>query len=295
MTEHTKNNKLAFIILNYFGVDHTKKCIDSILPNNDIYIFIVDNSNSQTEREKLNQLYSTNSAISLMFPNCNIGFAKGVNLALRQAVDKGYEKFVVLNNDAVLIEGAVKKFKNAINLQPETLISPLIQWNDKIVSDVFYHKYLALLSYSKQQEKLFWMRYLTGCCLLFDSKLITNKNLFDESFFMYGEDIALSNYVIKSGHKIDVLDEKLVIHAGSLSAKKTSLFYEYHVNRGHVLLVRSLANNLAEKVIMHLLRFLVLTTKGIYRSIKYRTTSPLLASLLIWFPLKIYPKRTHND
>ena len=284
-------DKLAFIILNYFGSDHTRKCIDSILPNKDIHIFIVENSNSQAEREKIIDLFSKKRAISLIFPSTNLGFAKGVNLALKQAVDEGYEKFVGLNNDAILIKGAVKKFQKAISLQPETLISPLIQWDNKVVGKVFYHKYLTLLSFSNQQDKLFWMPYLTGCCLLFDRKLIKKQRLFDESFFMYGEDIALSNYVIKSGHKIALLDEKLVIHAGSLSAKKASLFYEYHVNRGHILLVSSLANNFAEKIIMYFLRFFILTTKGIYRSIKYRTTAPLLASLLIWFPLNIRPKK----
>ncbi len=291
MTEHSKNNKLAFIILNYFGSTHTIKCIDSIFPNKDIHIFIVENSNSQAEKEKLNHSYSTNSVISLIFPGSNLGFSKGVNIALEQAVDEGYEKFAVLNNDAILMKGAVKKFQEAINLRSETLISPLIQWDNKVVGDVFYHKYLSLLSYSNRQEKLYWIRYLTGCCLLFDSKLIKKQRLFDESFFMYGEDIALSNYVMKSGHKTALLDEKLVIHEGSLSAKKASLFYEYHVNRGHILLVRSLANNPSEKIIMYFLRFLVLTTKGIYRSIKYRTAYPLLASLLIWFPLNIRPKK----
>ena len=284
-------DKLAFIILNYFGVDHTKKCIGSILPNNEIHIFIVENSNSQREKEKIINLFSEESVISLIFPSTNLGFSRGINLALARAIDEGYEKFVILNNDAFLVDGAVKKFQEAINLQPKTLISPLIEWDNKVVGNVFYHKYLTLLSYSNQKGKTFWMKYLTGCCLLFDIHILKNNQLLDEYFFMYGEDIALSYRIINSNYKIRLLDEVLVIHAGSLSAKKSSLFYEYHVNRGHILLVKAIAKNNFEKIMMYILRFIVLSIKGLWRSIKYRTTYPLLASFLIWFPLKIRPQK----
>ena len=88
-------NKTAVIVLNYFGHKDTSACIKSVQENLDAHIFLVDNSADNEERARLEDTFSSNSTITLFFPSENLGFAAGVNFALRQAIEAGFERFYI--------------------------------------------------------------------------------------------------------------------------------------------------------------------------------------------------------
>jgi GT2 family glycosyltransferase len=129
--------------------------------------------------------------------------------------------------------------------------------------------------------------YLSGCCLLFRRSLVENEPLFDEDFFMYGEDVYLSWRIQKTGKAITCTDDVTIIHEGTGSSNHGDLFYEYHVARGHILLALKTCEHHYDLPLFMLGRILYLSTRALIRSLRYFNLTPFVALVLCWFPLKI--------
>lgn len=285
----SENNKIAVIVLNYFDTEATSKCINSVRKTIKSTIFLVDNSAYRIERKKLTSLYQHQEEVHLLFPPENLGFAAGVNLAIKKAVQKGFKRFLLLNNDAVLLNGAGARFRQAFNQWPGTLMAPVIRWGDRINRGNYYHKYLGLLVNDRLPESDAWLYYLTGCALAFDSGFLDKVGLMNEKFFMYGEDIEFTFRALENGVPVKLIEKELVIHKGSHSAVMASFFYEYHMARMHFLLSFILFKHPQQKAISILGKIVVLTSRAIIRSVRYKSLSPLAALILAPLPLKIRP------
>jgi GT2 family glycosyltransferase len=66
---------------------------------------------------------------------------------------------------------------------------------------------------------------LSGAFMFFRKKVLDEIGYFDETFFMYGEDIDLSYRVLKAGYKNYYLADTTIIHYKGESTKKGSLNY----------------------------------------------------------------------
>lgn len=282
-------NKLAFIVLNYFGHNDTIKCIDSILTEFVATIFLIDNSIDLEERRVLKDKYDTNNKVKLFFPKKNIGFSSGVNLGINEAIALNFKYFFLLNNDALLAKGSGEELLNALDNNPSSLISLKVNWAGKSVGLKYYHPYLGLLSDKKESDS--WIPYFTGCALVFSKELIEKVGFFDESFFMYGEDIDFSIRAKQNNFSFILLDKKNWIeHYGSKSTKVSSFFYEYHIVRGHFLLTKKLNNNFTTRSLIYILKGSSLFVRALIRSIRYTSLSPLLAYFASPIALEVRPK-----
>lgn len=121
MERMKKNKQIAVIILNYFGFKDTLKCIDSVQRTLRSTVFLVDNSADDGEKTKLSNQFNDHKHIHLFFPSENLGFAAGVNLAIKAAISKGYKLFLLLNNDAILLNGAGAYLRQAFNQWPSVI------------------------------------------------------------------------------------------------------------------------------------------------------------------------------
>ncbi len=285
----TENNQIAVVILNYFGTETTIKCINSVQKTLKPTIFLVDNSANQAERNRLTSLYQEQKEVYMFFPSENLGFAAGVNLAIREAVQKGFKWFLLLNNDAILLSGAGTQLRRAFNQWPTALIAPVIRWGDRINKGNFYHKYFGLLVNERLPKSNVWLYYLTGCALAFDLGFLDKVGLMNEKFFMYGEDVEFTFRALEKGVPIKLIENELVYHEGSQSAGMASFFYEYHMTRMHYLLSFILLKHPLQKAMSILGKIMVLTSRAIIRSIRYKSWSPLTALILAPLPLKIRP------
>ena len=227
----------------------------------------------------------------MFFPSENLGFAAGVNLAIKEAVRRRFKWFLLLNNDAVLLGGAGSQLRQAYTQWPTALTAPAIRWGERIHKGNFYHKYLGLIVNTRFPKSNYWLYYLTGCALAFDSGFLDKVGLMNEKFFMYGEDIEFTFRALEKGVPVKLIDKELVYHEGSQSAGMASFFYEYHMTRMHYLLSFILIKKPLQKAISILSKIIVLTIRAIIRSIRYKSWSPLTALILAPLPLKIRPKQ----
>ena len=113
INKHKKNytpcdltKKISIIIPNYESLNELKDCVDSILEFNPEMtdIIIVDNNSSNEVVEYLKMLNETDKA-KVIFNNENYGFTYAINQGI-EASDENSD-IVILNNDAVLTQGAI--------------------------------------------------------------------------------------------------------------------------------------------------------------------------------------------
>ena len=99
--------KFAFVILNYNLVETTIDCIESIqkcAKKHDYMIIVVDNHSPNGAGVELAEIFKECSDVIVLINEANLGFAKGNNIGIKLAVEKGADFVICLNNDTVLLQ-----------------------------------------------------------------------------------------------------------------------------------------------------------------------------------------------
>ena len=238
---------ISIVIVNYNVRDLVDNCVASVYKaNNNTYsieIFFVDNNSIDGSADLIRSKYPE---VIIISNDNNIGFSKANNLALRRAVGK---YILILNPDTVLEEGTFEKLISFCEKDKSIggVTSKLILANGKLDSACrrsFPTPAVAIprmLGLSKifPKSKLFGKYNLTyldenktyevdaicGAFMFIPKSVLDKAGLFDEDYFMYGEDLDLCFRIKKSGYKIFYYPEITTIHFKGESTKKTNLSY----------------------------------------------------------------------
>jgi len=269
------------IILDYFGSSKTIACLTSLLDQGLDSVMVVDNSGDQKSNHQLHESLEKFKQGTIPFtiyqivnPQ-NLGYATGVNNAISWLEEnQPHRYYLLINNDAEATPGMLIKLLKFMQENDKTaLTAPMIDLRQKQMAYSWYHRFTGL-TFSHQIIGAF--QYLTGCCLLVDQRIIGN-GLFDEDFFMYGEDVELCWRLRQSSWDTACVSEALAIHEGTGSSHHGGFFYEYHVARGHLLLARKLTRHQWEIPFLYSGKLLILTVRAILRSIRFRSLVPIKA------------------
>jgi GT2 family glycosyltransferase len=291
------DRRVCAIILDYRAADKTEACLRSLIGQGLATVYLVDNSASERASAKLREAIDrlrdvVDFKIVPLNASENLGFAKGVNFALRhdRRSTSRHDYYMLLNNDAVAGASLVRELIKAIDRDRRiALVSPRIVSNDSgRERGIWYHRYLGLLLSTPGHLRF---HYFTGCCLLFRNELVDEKGLFDEAFFMYGEDAELAWRLTRQGKHMVCVEEVFVEHEYGPSVDRSSFFYEYHMARGHLLLSWKTWKHPAEIPLLLLLKLISLGGRAIARCCRYRTPAPIAALSLVWLPSKSLSRR----
>ncbi len=152
----------------------------------------------------------------------NKGYADGLNQGIKKAIDLGFSKFCVINDDVFFEEYFVTKALNSLDEHPSSLIGGKIYY----ASGYEYHKsrYTAgelgkVIWYAGgafdwdhvlskhigvdevdtgQFDQLKETEFITGALMLFDKEVIDRVGFWDSSFFLYFED---ADFCVRAGKK----------------------------------------------------------------------------------------------
>lgn len=283
------------IVINYFGAARTVRCLESLIREPLANLILVDNSADTQEQAELARLIAQEQFEGAPFPiqminsRQNLGFGRAVNQAIAADIARngGHAYYLLMNNDAEASSGLLQHLLDAAHDDPDkALYAPRIRWG---ADEVGYHWYQPYLGHVTRSPFPGAFRYLTGCCLLVDAELVSDAALFDEDFFMYGEDILLSAKAAALGRGTECVENVTVLHEGSGSARNGSFFYEYQVARGHVLLAKKLARSRRQRLLMTLGRVMYLGARALVRAARCRTASPIRAYFRAWQDRPIRP------
>lgn len=285
--------RICAIVLNYRDAARTLVCLRSLVGQGVDTVLVVDNSAdalASSELAAATQRLRESGAdfdLHVMTPSGNLGFSRGVNAGLASAHAQHCDLVLLINNDAIATPGMVTKLAERLRHEQAGIAIPTVLTADGTPQPRFwYQRFLGLMT-TRPVPGAF--PFPSGCCLMFHRALLAEGPLFDEDFFMYGEDVLLGWRLARSGVVTHLIDGAVVHHAGRASAGKHGLFYEYHTARAHVLLAMKTWRAPLEIPLLLATKGAGMLLRATWRTLRWRSITPLLASLLAWFPLTIRP------
>ncbi|TKB97861.1 glycosyltransferase family 2 protein [Pedobacter cryophilus] len=238
--------KLSIIIVSYNVRDLLQQALDSLIDSAEGFeyeIFVVDNASKDQTVEMIEAKYPT---IKLIANQKNIGFSKANNQAILMA--KG-EYILVINPDTITSADTIPKVLSFMDTKEQAggLGVRMINAQGKYLKESkrgLPTPWAAFTKFSGVSKVLpkskFLNRYymgwinefetaeievLAGAFMLLRSKALKKTGLFDESFFMYGEDIDLSYRLTLAGYKNYYYSDTYIIHFKGQSTRKLSWRY----------------------------------------------------------------------
>jgi len=240
---------LIVILITFNNEKVIKKCLDSMFKQtfNDFTLLIIDNDSTDGTIKTIKSYFLSRSELKnkteLLKNNQNIGFAKAVNIGFKKALwKKDYYKAVLLiNSDTYFNKNLFKNGIEALFLKKDIgACSPTIFYPDgkiwwiasrhlstkEIVFDLNY----GISKRIKQEldnpisKNVFESSLLTGCALFIKTEAIRKIGLFNESYFMYVEDVDYCLRLKKYNYKLCRFTKGKIYHARYTDTK--NLFLE---------------------------------------------------------------------
>ncbi|NQT00362.1 MAG: glycosyltransferase family 2 protein [Candidatus Omnitrophica bacterium] len=270
---------ICAIILNYLGYSDTIDCVNTLIQQKISRIVILENSGSAVEKRKLNEAFGHISHVDVTPSRTNLGFSGGVNYVLRQMLPLQFDAFLIVNNDILAPPNLIENLIKAVYTESLDLAAPLIyHYPEKHLlwsQGNFYNPIFGI----ERNSPIFCLPrnvfYLTGCCLFVRKKVFDTVGLFDESFFIYGEDVEFCYRANKNGFRIGVVKDAQIYHRVNASSQNNSLFYEYYINRGHFILSKKLSHSKSEYMAFFPMKLLIMGIRALVRTIRYRNLNAL--------------------
>ncbi len=234
-----------------------------------------DNSGDGGESGRsIAKAFQSDSRVLLKGRNSNLGFAAGVNAGLAKSRAQAPQAWVLLiNNDAVFPLDLLPKMITALEADVHAILAfPTVRQSGRLQTWGHYQRWLGLIMRS---PALGTFPYASGCCQLIATDRL-NPPLYDEIFFMYGEDCELSWRLFRARLKIIHVDGAHVEHEGSASSGPNTAFYETQMVIGHLLLAVRISRGPIEAALLLLLRVPTLCARALIRSVRYRHVRPLV-------------------
>ncbi len=238
---------LSVIIVSYNAVDFLKLCLHSVYAASQSIqteVFVVDNSSTDNSVE----MVATN------FPQCNLianknnpGFSVANNQAIKQA--KG-RYILILNPDTIVAEdtflkliafmdsnnnigsSGIKMIDGSGSFLPESkrgVPTPWTAFCKMSGLSSFFKKSKLFNEYHKgyiPENLTHETEILAGAFMFIRKETLDKSGLFDESFFMYGEDIDLSYRIIQAGYLNYYFANSTIIHFKGESTNKDKVYRE---------------------------------------------------------------------
>ena len=275
---------LCAIVINYFGYEDTVSCVRSLMPQGISKIIVLDNSAEENQAKALLEAFQGLNQIDVRASKHNMGFAGGVNFVLREMLQHQFDAYLLLNNDTLAPDGLVENLVAGIKHSSLDIAAPHIYgypMKDILWSKGNYYNNITGLITPKPIPiipRTYY--YLTGCCLMVKREVFEKTGLFDESFFMYGEDVEFCHRAEKNGFCIGIVKDALLYHRVNASSQNNSLFYEYHINRGHLILLKKLSHSRYEHMALFPMKLVMVGIRALVRTIRYRNLNALIGYFL---------------
>ena len=232
--------EIQFVYLFYYPTqDQIRSCVDLSKHFNTI---VVDNTEKGTVVQNTKKYIGKQNTILYLPQDQNTGYAKGVNIGIREALKKNTEWMVVLNQDINITTHAIEKLaKNLRNLSPG-IYGPFAgkldpnRWTTILLITGSPIPPIRRAGGSEMTEE-----YISGSCMAIHRDVIEKIGYFYEPYFMYYEDPDFCIRAKKAGFPLVHIPLGGIEHVDTPSLGKGSFLHEYYLARNHLLFVERMA------------------------------------------------------
>ena len=203
---------------------------------------VVDNGSEDGTEEAIKNYKLPNMEYKFIQSGANIGFAGGNNVGIKDAVRRGFDYILLMNNDLILPKDLVVKITNFMEENPDVgAASPKMyfakgyefhkdRYKDSERGKVIwyaggiidkknvYSTHRGVDEIDKgQYNEIEETDFANGACVIIRSEIFKKIGYLDDSFFLYWEDADFSRRVKKAGYKIIYFQETCMWHKVSAS------------------------------------------------------------------------------
>lgn len=293
--------QLSVIIVNYNVKHYVYQCLQSLrkaAEGIDWEVFVVDNNSSDGSVKYLKEQYPPSDfpQLQIIANNDNPGFGKANNQAIRMA--KG-DYILLANPDTFASEDTLRRCLDFMDQHPDTgCLGVKMLYADgtfapesrrgvptpwasfcKItrLSKLFPHSksfgnyYMQHLPIDEPAQ----VEIISGAFMMFKREVVEQIGVFDEAFFMYGEDIDISYRMLKAGYHNYYLPTQILHYKGE-SSKQDSLSYVNAFHKAMIIFFKKHFNS--HIFLLRILIYIAIYVLAAFSFVK-RTTRKLIYSI----------------
>ncbi|RPH33050.1 glycosyltransferase family 2 protein [bacterium] len=221
--------RVAVIVVNWNGRDITLECLHSLsaltYPRADL--IVVDNGSSDGSVEAIRARYPD---VTLLTMPENLRFAGGNNAGMREALARGADMVLLLNNDTVVDAEFLTRLVARMEANPSYgMVAPKIFYFGQPDRLWFAGGTISMWAGTMrhigirevdcgQYDTVREIGYASGCCILVRAEVIRKIGMLDESYHMYTEDADWSMRARRGGYALVFEPAARVWHKLSVSA-----------------------------------------------------------------------------
>ncbi len=217
------------VVLSWNGKEDTLECLKSLkevtYPNH--RVLVVDNASTDGTPDALRSAFPS---VELIVNKTNLRYAGGNNAGIRHALGKGAEYILLLNNDTTVKPDFLTNLVSAAEGVSGTgMAAPKIYYSGD-PNRIWYaggriswwqgwisHNGVREID-TGQYDVQVETEYITGCCMLVRRRVIEQVGVFDETYYIYGEDSDWSIRTSRAGYKLLYVPSASIWHKLSVSS-----------------------------------------------------------------------------
>lgn len=253
--------KVAVITVNYNTAQDTTTFLKSINTINKedliLDVIVVDNGSKEIYALPSN----VKDYVTLIRSDENTGFSGGYNIGMQEALERGADYIMIVNNDTIADEEMV------LNL------IKVLDSNSKIgmtVPKIYFakgHEFHKDRYKKEELGKVFWyaggyadwdnvtqihrgvdevdkgqydksepVGFATGCCMMFKREVLEKVGLLDDRYFLYYEDADLNERIKRAGYEIYYVPQAVLVHVNAASSGGAgNVLQDYFITRNRML------------------------------------------------------------
>jgi GT2 family glycosyltransferase len=254
--------KVAVVTVNFNTEEDTITFLRSLkkvkTPDFALETIVVDNGSKEVFKLPAN-LEDKN--ITLIRSNSNTGFSGGNNIGIKEALNRGADYVLIVNNDTVMDPDMVINLLEVLESKSEIgVTTPKIyfakghefhkeRYKKEDLGKVFWfaggytdwdnvrsvHRGVDKVDHG-QYDSTEKTEFATGCCMLFKRVVLEKAGMFDDRYFLYYEDADLNERIKRAGYKIYYVPNAVLVHVNAASSGGAgNVLQDYFITRNKML------------------------------------------------------------
>lgn len=236
---------VSIVILNFNGREDTLGCLASFdgLDYANYEVLVVDNGSTDGSVAAIRDRFTDARIIE---NDANLGFAAGCNVGIRDALGRGADYVLLINNDTVVTDPSfLATLVDFYERTPDAgAVGPFITYKDSDVVWCAGARISYLTGFSRhigKEARLgelsshdpYAVDYVSGCAMLLGKKFLSEVGLLDPDYFFYYEDADLCFKGAAASYRSYVVPTSVFSHeksgtAGVAGRNKLTPFQAYH-------------------------------------------------------------------
>ncbi len=225
--------RVAAVVVDYDAGDLLGACVRSLLDDGVLQVVVVENGDPSSARRALGGL-----AAALVVTGRNLGYGAGANRGIAASGDTEY--VLVCNPDLRVHPGAVERLAAALDSHPDwaivgpRIVDPRGEEYSSVrrfpsMADAAGHALLALVKPDNRFSRRYRDRvgdearavdWVSGACFVARRAALEDLGGFDETYFMFAEDIDLCWRANQAGWSVGVEPVAEVTHVHGVSRRR---------------------------------------------------------------------------